>query len=70
MSNLPLATAIAGGAVISALLDALVKKGVLTGTEIQKVLSEAQGALVSSPDLDVAEAARIVSGWYQQFAHR
>src|SRR5262249_14988084 len=70
VANIPLSTAIAGGAVIGSLLDTLVAKGVLNRDDVQSILTNAQSSLVSATDSDIIMAARIVSGWFQKFTDR
>ncbi len=55
--------AIAGGAIASALINALVKKGLLTADEAVTALSDAQrqiSVFIQSGGSDAVEAARIV----------
>ena len=68
--NIPLASAIAGGAVISRLLDVLANKGLLTGQEILAILGDAQRSLAPTSDPTTVEAARVVGGWQRRFENR
>ena len=59
------AMAAAGGAISTALTDALVKKGILTNTEAREVLSDAQNRLgpfigLGAAGADAAEGSRII----------
>ena len=68
--NIPLATAIAGGAVISRLLDVLADKGLLSREEILAILGNAQRSLTPTADQTTIEAARVVGRWQTRFKNR
>jgi hypothetical protein len=56
--------AIAGGTVAAALLDALVRKNILTTAEARAVMDDAQVRLQPfMRQADTAESARIISEW-------
>jgi hypothetical protein len=70
LPNIPLASAIAGGAVVWRLLEVLANKGILSSEEIRTILGDAQRALANSPDDTVIAGARVVGSWYDRFKSR
>lgn len=61
----PQATALAGGAIASAILDVLFDKGILTLDEARSVLDKAMhaiGPVIQVPGSGGLEASRIVAG--------
>ena len=68
--NIPLASAIAGGAVISRLLDVLVNKELLSRGEILAILGDAERSLAPTSDPTTVDAARVVGGWQRRFKNR
>jgi hypothetical protein len=70
LPNIPLASAIAAGAVVWRLLEVLADKGILSGGEIRTILGEAQRALANSPDETVIAGARVIGSWHDRFKSR
>jgi hypothetical protein len=67
----PNALAIASGAIVSALLDVLIKKGALTIPEVREALQVAmQGASARTQSPDGMAASRFIAAQLRHFSER
>jgi hypothetical protein len=71
ITNLPLGTAMVGGAIAMAILDLLVKKNVLTIDDVQGALKTAEGSFINSPNVTGSvDGARIIGEMSELFTRR
>jgi hypothetical protein len=71
ITNLPLGTAMVGGAIAMAILDLLVKKKVLTIDDVQGALKTAEDSFVNSPGITGSiDGARIIGEIAELFTKR
>lgn len=60
--------ALAGGAVLTILLDELLNKGILTNDEIRSILQRSQNGVASLLGTEIGrEASRAISGLFARF---